>query len=120
MFRLLTCFVIGTVAVGQSSSAANFAALAQPGNAIAVIILLAAIVCCALSAQVVGLVKGGQLSRSWQVFLIGFLLLAVSQVLAVLAALEVFVAPEWVAPLLLGVMTALFGYGLFQTKRILA
>jgi hypothetical protein len=115
-FLFLTAVVCGTAA---SANAGEVAVIANPPTFITTLIFLGACACIAVCFQVLLLVRGGQLSRSWQLFLAGFAVLALSQLGIILHNLGAISMPNWLSPTLLVLMSATFLYGLYETKRIL-
>ena len=92
---------------------------ATPPLLLTIVVLASAIACVVFCAQVLMLVRGGQLSRSWLVFTGGFALLALSQVVVILTGFGVLPASRYLMPVLLILMSSLFAYGLYDTKRVL-
>ncbi|MDX9857361.1 MAG: hypothetical protein RBT76_06205 [candidate division Zixibacteria bacterium] len=111
--------LIGLIASGRAD-AANLAVIANPPTLLSGAVFLVAIGCLVLCIQVLGTVRGGLLSKSWQIFLIGFGLLALSQILWLLQTIEVVHLPSFVVPALLTAMGGTFLYGLMVTKRTLS
>ncbi len=111
---------VGLAASGaEAVNAAPVAVIPNPPTLLTLVIFAGAIICVVFSVRVLSLVRGGQLSRSWQLFLIGFFLLAVSQLAVLLHLFGVVVLPNWVVPTLLVLMAGLFLFGLFETRRSL-
>ena len=113
------------------SLAAPMTALAQdvePTPAVAVapplfmtlLLLISGCACVAFAVQVFLLIKGGQLSRGWLILTGGFVVLAATQIVTLLAGFGVIPQSRFLIPALLVVMTGLFGYGLYETKRTLS
>ncbi len=108
------------VLVGAGSAqAANFAVITSPPTLMNFLILIAAVVCMAGSLKVVELIRGGMLSKSWQLFLGGFAVLTLAQLATLLNALEIVSLPSFVVPTLLILMAGLFLYGVYEAKRTL-
>jgi len=82
-------------------------------------ILIVAGICIFGALKVLALVRGGLLSKSWQMFIGGFSALAFSQLLLILNAMDVINLPSFVVPACLMLMSGLFLWGIFETKRIL-
>ena len=101
------------------AKAANLAVITTPPVLLSSAIFIVAVGCLILCIQVLGSLKGGLLSKSWQMFLVGFALLAVSQIVLVLHAIEVVAIPPYVVPAVLTAMSAVFLYGLVVTRRTL-
>jgi hypothetical protein len=116
---LLSTFVALFLLVGQAS-AANVAMITSPPTMFSFFVLVISGFCLFGSFQVWNQVKGGMLSRSWQMFLLGFLLLAISQLLNVLTAMEMIVIPGYITPGLLTLMSGAFLYGIFTARRTLS
>lgn len=115
-FWILTVVLCGTAA---GANAGEVAVIANPPTSITAVILLGACACIALCFKVLSLVRGGQLSRSWQLFTAGFSILAISQLGIILHNFGAITMPSWLGPTLLVLMSGTFLYGLFETKRIL-
>jgi len=111
-----------TALLGMASSACadEVAVIASPPTFFTIVIFVAACACVAVCFQVLALVRGGQLSRSWQLFLAGFAVLAASQLGLILHSFGVIVLPSWLVPGLMLAMAGVFFYGLYETKRILS
>ncbi|MCK4605915.1 MAG: hypothetical protein KAU35_01330 [candidate division Zixibacteria bacterium] len=102
-----------------SAQAANFAVIKSPPTLLNFLILIVAVVCMAGSLKVVELIRGGILSKSWQLFLGGFAVLTLAQLATLLNALEIVNLPSFVVPALLILMAGLFLYGVHEAKRTL-
>ena len=102
------------------AQAANLAVITSPPTILNILVFLFACACLFLCSQVLGLVRGGQLSKSWQMFLLAFTLLAFSQIASLLHAFEILAVPGFVVPVLMALMVGLFLYGMYETKRILS
>lgn len=103
-----------------TTHAGEVAVIANPPAFFTFAIFAGACACIAVCFQVLMLVRGGQLSRSWQLFLAGFCVLAVSQLGMILHGFGVISMPSWLVPTLLVVMSGVFFWGLFETKRMLS
>ncbi len=90
-----------------------------PPLLLTIVVLASALACVIFCVQVLMLVRGGQLSRCWLVFTIGFGVLALSQIIVILIGFGVIPANRYLMPVLLMAMSGLFAYGLYDTKRVL-
>ncbi|PWB72969.1 hypothetical protein C3F09_05940 [candidate division GN15 bacterium] len=90
-----------------------------PPLLLTIVVLASAVACVVFCIQVLMLVRGGQLSRSWLVFTIGFGVLALSQIIVILVGFGVIPANRYLMPVLMMLMSAFFAYGLYDTKRVL-
>lgn len=114
-------FVIAAIlAISDSAHAANLAMITSPPTLFSFFVMLVAGFCLFGSFQVFNQVRGGMLSKSWLMFLIGFILLAVSQFLNIATAMEIFIIPAMIVPLMLFLMTGVFAYGVFMARRTLS
>lgn len=114
---LTALFTVGGVSTGQ---AANFAVVTSPPTILNILVLLFAFGCFFICFQVLSLVKGGQLSRGWQMFMFGFGLLALTQVAYLLTVFEIFAVPSLAMPVMMTLMVGLFLYGMYEMKRVLS
>ncbi len=120
MKKKLMIGLIAILALRTTAHAANFAMITSPPTMFSFFVLVIAGFCLFGSFQVWNQVKGGLLSRSWQMFLLGFVLLAVSQLLSVLTSMEIMVLPGYVVPGLLTLMAGVFLYGVYNTRKTLS
>ena len=115
---ILTALItIGGASTGQ---AANLAVITSPPTILNILVLLFAFACFFICFQVLNLVRGGQLSRSWLLFTSGFGLLALCQIANLLNTFEIFAVPNLAIPVLMTLMVGLFLYGMYETKRVLS
>jgi hypothetical protein len=105
--------------VGGRAEAANIAVIATPPGFLALVIFAGACACIALAIKIQSVIKGGLLSKGWMFFVVGFAVLALTQVASLLRSMDVLMFPEWVVPTLFVLMAALFFYGVLSTKRVL-
>lgn len=102
------------------AEAANLAVITSPPTLLDVLILAFAVACAGATFKVLTLVRGGQLSKSWQFFVAGFGVLGLCQLAKLAGALEIITLPTFVVPACLAVMTGLFLFGIIETKRVLS
>ena len=107
------------VLITESANAANFAVITSPPTILSLLVLVAAFGCVAGCFKVSELVKGGLFSKSWQLFLAGFGMFAVSQIASLCVTFEVLALPSFVVPGILTLMSGLFLYALYEARRIL-
>jgi hypothetical protein len=108
-----------TLCMCEPTYAVNLAVITSPPNFLGLIVFFVACGGVVIGYQVLSALKGGHLSRSWLLFVVGFALLALSQLTALLAAFEIAPIPQWVSPLLMVAWIGAFLYGVYETKRIL-
>jgi hypothetical protein len=118
MIRRFLSLLILAAAVPAQAQAANFAVITAPPTALSVIILIAAAVALFFCSQVWSSVKGGQLSRIWQLFMIGLLLLVINRALSLLNDFQIAMMPEFLAPAVMAMMAGAFVYGMMEAKRV--
>lgn len=100
--------------------AVNLAVITSPPTLLNVVILILAFAGVIIGLQLLGLLKGGYLSRAWQIFVAGFGVLALCQITILLQTLEIVTLPAWVSPALAVVWAGVFFYAVFETRRVLA
>jgi len=108
------------VAGASRAEAANFAVITSPPTMLNVFILVFATSCVAGTLKVLALVRGGQLSKSWQLFLAGFGVLVLSELAILANSFEIIMVPSFVIPAGLVLMSGLFLFGIIETKRALS
>jgi len=102
------------------TEAANFAVITAPPTLLNLGVLVLSMAAVVIGLQLLGVVRGGLLSRPWQIMVGGFVVLALGQIVTLLQTFEIVTLPIWVAPSLMVVWAGVFFYGLFETKRALA
>lgn len=116
--------LIGTsllvMGLADRTEAANFAVITAPPTILNLGVLILALAAVVIGMQLLGVVKGGLLSRPWQIMVGGFVVLALGQTATLLQTFEIVLLPTWVAPSLMVLWAGVFFYGLFETKRTLA
>jgi len=111
---LFLCATTGRV------EAANFAVITSPPTMLNILIFVFAVACAAAAVKVLALVRGGHLSKSWQLFLGGFTLLALCELAILVSSFEIITLPSFVVPAGLVLMSGLFLFGIIETKRVLS
>jgi archaellum biogenesis protein FlaJ (TadC family) len=111
--------VLGLSASAGRVEAANFAVITSPPTLLNILILVIAVAGALGAAKVLSLVRGGQLSRSWQYFVAAFVILGLCQLAVLGKAFEVINMPAIIVPAGFAVMTGLFLLGIIETKRAL-
>lgn len=119
MRKSLPIAVAVTLGTAGTTQAANLAVITSPPTILNIAILLLAGAAAAVCVRVLAAVKGGYLAKSWLLFMAGFGVLALGQLLSLLQALEMISLPIWVTPGLAVVWVSVFFYGVFDAKRIL-
>ena len=119
MRRTLAFTAVVCAGWAGDAQAANLAVIKSPPTILDLVALLLAFAAIAVGYQLLGSLKGGYLSRSWQLFIGGFGVLALSQIAKLLHTFEIVSLPVWIAPMLLVGGVGVLFYGVFQTKRIL-
>ena len=112
--------ILISAGLGSDVYAANLAVITSPPTMFSLFVLIIAGACLFGSFQVMGQVKGGYLSKSWQMFFSGFVFLAISQLASIASAMEFFSLPELFTPLMLLLMSGLFAYGVFSARNTLS
>jgi hypothetical protein len=117
--RLIPATAAALLLMTSGAHAAKFAVITAPPTMLSAAILIFAAVGLVWSYKVVDLVRGGLFSKCWQMFVGGFLALALAQAVALLRAFEIVALPSFIVPALLVLMALLFMYGVFEARRTL-
>ena len=120
MRRTLFFSALVITATATRAEAANLAVITNPPTMLNVLVLFCAAACVGGAYKVLGLVRGGRLSGGWLVFMSGFALLAVNQIILLCQTFEIVTLPEFVVPALFVVVVGLFLYGVLEVKRTLS
>ena len=113
-------FALGLLLVGSTNAhAANFAVITQPQTMLSAFVFLAGIGCLVGAVNILSLVRGGLLFKSWQIFLSAFVVLIVSQIANLIHDFEIFMLPSFAVPALLLLAIGLLFFGVFETKKTL-
>ena len=115
---LLSAVLVGAVAT--PAEAANFAVITSPPVFLNLFILCFSVACVATTTKVYSLVRGGELSKGWQLLLAGFGMLALCEVMVLADAFDLLRIPSFVVPAGLVLMSGLFLYGILEVKRVLS
>lgn len=105
--------------LSPAANAANLAVITHPPNIFSLLVLIVAVAGLIGAFKVSELVRGGLMSKSWQMFIVGFVVLALAQVASLLHAFEILALPSFVVPAMLVVMVGLFTYGVYEARRTL-
>jgi len=119
-FILSGIFLISFLFAKTANAAVNIDALLSTAGIVDMVLLLCIIICLFWSMNIMSLVRGGLMSKSWQMFTLGFLFLILARIVIISATINLFVVPDYVATILYLFMTITWLIGIFQTKRILA
>jgi len=103
-----------------AAHAANLAVITSPSTLFNLVVLAVAVAGLVGAYRVADLVRGGLLFRSWQLFIIGFVVLALAQAAILLQSFEIMRLPSFVVPMMLVVMVGLFAYGAYEARRTLS
>jgi hypothetical protein len=117
---LLAVLVLSWLSPFSSAKASvDTSRLYSADGIINVVVLLAVLICMIWSAKVMTLVKGGLLSRSWQMFSLGFGFLLVARVLLLGESISAFYMPNYIMTVLYSLMIFTWLIGLNKAKNVL-
>jgi hypothetical protein len=102
------------------AEAANLAVIVSPPALLNLIVLGLAVAAIVIGVPLLRVIKGGYLSRPWQLFIAGFGVLALAQFLGLIRVLEIAAVPLWITAALTAVWAGTFFYGVFETKKVLS
>jgi len=117
---LLSLTVLSLLFSKPANAAVDTQALYSVTGLINVALILSILICLIWSMRVMSLVKGGLMSKSWQMFTIGFVFLLFARFLVVSESINLFEAPDYIATAFYGFMVITWLIGIYRTKRILA
>ncbi|MCX6827020.1 MAG: hypothetical protein NTV06_07130 [candidate division Zixibacteria bacterium] len=83
------------------------------------LVLVAAVVGLLWAFKILTLVRGGLMSRSWQMFILGFGFLMLAQILALAAMIGISTLPEYIPAILYLLMGGSWLMGLYHTRKVL-
>lgn len=114
----------GGLAAFIALTPAAYAGNGVEGGFTAVSILHLALLLCAIvgliwAMKILSLVRGGLMSKSWQMILVGFICLCLAQAVALVSKLGFLAVPEIIVTLLYLSMAATWLAGLYQTRKVL-
>ena len=91
----------------------------QPASIVTLIVLLCSGLCLIWAFKVLSLVRGGLLSKSWQMFVLGFGFLLLAQIVTLGQQVALINLPGFVVTAFYLLMSVTWLLGLYQTRRIL-
>ncbi len=103
----------------SASASINTDAMYTPSSIVNIAILLCAIICLAWAMKILSLVRGGLLSKSWQMFVLGFCFLIFAQLMVIGEHAELFMLPSYTTTSLYLLMAITWLIGLYHTRKIL-
>ncbi|UCD18538.1 MAG: hypothetical protein JSV44_06415 [Candidatus Zixiibacteriota bacterium] len=119
LHMIVSMLLAGFFVVQPARASIDAAQLYSTASIFNLVLLLCAIVCLAWSLKILSLVRGGVLSRSWQMFVLGFGFLLLAQVLILSERAELLQVPGFVATAFYLMMAITWLVGLYQTRKIL-
>jgi hypothetical protein len=119
--RKITLTILAVAALtAEAVQAANYAVVTTAPGALNVLVLIGAVVAAFGAYKVQDLVRGGLMSKSWQLFAAGFVLLALAQVVSLVESMHLAAVPTYIVPVLWTLMVAAFAYGIVIVRRTLS
>ena len=104
---------------GRSAWAGSAPGIYSTEGIVHLILLLCAIVGLIWSLKILSLVKGGMMSKSWQMFVLGFCFLVFAQLMALGESAGMFFLPSYIKPSLYLLMAITWLIGLYHTRKVL-
>jgi len=115
---IVTTFAIAGLTT-EAAQAANYGVVTTAPGALNVLVLVGAVVAAFGAYKVQDLVRGGLMSKSWQLFAAGFVMLALAQVLSLMESMHLATLPSFLIPVLWTLMVAAFAYAILVVRRTL-
>lgn len=119
MKKIFTTVILSSLTLSANANAANFAVITAPSTILSILIFIVSLGCLYGVVKVLSILKGGYLSKSWQLFLSSFIVLALSQIVNLINQFELITVPSFLVPALLVITTGLFLFAIFETKQTL-
>ena len=107
------------VSAEPARASLNMEAIYTPSGIIDAALILLSLVCLLWSMRVMSLVKGGLMSKSWQMFAIGFAFLLMASLLSLGNTASLIIMPDYVFGALYLLMLITWLMGIHQAKKIL-
>jgi len=111
--------MLGIVSTKPAHAAFDTSELYSAGTIVNLIVLICAAVCLIWAVKILTLVKGGLISKSWQMFVVGFCFLIAAQLTVVGEIVGLIILPAYVVTALYLLMTITWLAGLYQTRKVL-
>lgn len=111
--------IVSLFAVPSVHASETMKQMYTTGGIVNIAMLLGALIGLIWSLKVMTLVKGGLMSRSWQMFSLGFIFLLLARALAIGKSINAFSLPEIVPAVLYLLMVLMWLVGVYQSKKIL-
>ncbi len=93
--------------------------LFRPNGILDLALFVGAAFCLWWSARVMSLVKGGLMSKGWQMFSLGFGFLLLARLLAIGETIKLATLPNYIPAAVYLVMVVIWSLGLYQTRKVL-
>jgi len=93
--------------------------LFSPAGIIDLALVLCVIICLFWAMKVISLVRGGLMSKGWQMFATGFIILLVARLLSIGESISLLQLPGYIGTALYLLMAFTWLIGLYQTKKVL-
>jgi hypothetical protein len=110
---------ISLSAVSPASANSGSEGMFSVSSIFNLILLICAIIGLLWAIRILALVRGGLMSKSWQMIVLGFACLAMAQILILGEKVNILPLPGYVATLFYILMAGTWLAGLYQTRKIL-
>jgi len=112
-------FMLGLVSAQPARASISVEGVYSTSAIFNLALLICAVICLIWSLKILSLVRGGLISKSWQMFVLGFCFLILAQLLIVGGKVGLFFIPAYIKTALYFFMTMTWLIGLYQTRRVL-
>lgn len=119
MKKLLLTGLVLTLSSTARAESINLAVITSAPTLLNLVVFLCAIGGLVVTIKVLALTKGGQLDKSWYMFISAFSVLILGQITVILGSLGVVVLPGFTMPLMMVLTAGLFVLGMLEVKRVL-
>lgn len=120
LLNISVAAMVMTAAFASSASASlRMEDLYTTTSIVHIILLLCALICLVWALKILSYVRGGSMSKSWQMFVLGFGFLVIAQVLALSKNSGLLIVPDYLSAVVYLMMAFTWMIGLYQTRRVL-
>ncbi len=119
LYVVLAATAVNLVLTGSAEASVKAENLYSTGSIFNLVLLICSLICLIWSLKILSLVRGGLLSKSWQMFVLGFGFLLLAQLLLLMDSANLLSIPAFIATALYLLMGITWLVGLYQTRKIL-
>lgn len=116
---LTAVFMLSLVPAQSACASISLEEVSSTSAIFNIVLLICAFTCLIWSLKILSLVRGGLISKSWQMFVLGFCFLILAQLIIVGEKVGLIFIPTYVTTALYLFMTITWLIGIYQTRKVL-